>query len=193
MTVRVTINRVCDRCQKPFEGEQIEYGDKLPEYDRSKLTLTRETTNGKTGEVEEKILLCLSDLCPQCEGVVDKAVAKLRMDPVESKSKSKASKALSKDDRRAKAAEVAKLAAAAASSVEEEELSDPPDPTPSPCATPMKSSPTSEPTSEPEPEPEKEDEGDKSDTAAPDDSVFRPDPVPPPKEEELPEEEDPPF
>lgn len=189
MTVRVTINRVCDRCQKPFEGEQIEYGDKLPEYDRSKLTLTRETTNGKTGEVEEKILLCLSDLCPPCEGVVDKSVAKMRMDPVESKPKAK-SKA--KDDRLAKAAETAKLAAAAAKAANsngvEEELSDPP----SPCATPMKSSPTSEPEPEKADEPKKAEEGD-NDAAAPDDSVFRSDPVPPPKEEEIPEEEDPPF
>ena len=67
MTVRVTINRICDRCQKPFEGKQFEYGgEELPEYNRSKLVLMQETVDNKTGEVTEKVLVSYTDLCETC-------------------------------------------------------------------------------------------------------------------------------
>jgi hypothetical protein len=133
MTVRVTINRVCDRCQKPFEGGQYEYGDTLPEYDRSKLVLTREHIDGKTGEVTEKVLMSLSDLCPQCDGVVEKAVHKLRMDPSPKKDSEQKDSEQKDSDRLAAAKETAAKAAKEAKAKKKaEEAAPPPEPEPTP-------------------------------------------------------------
>ncbi len=80
MTVRITVNRICDRCYRPFDGIQLEQGDSIPEFDRTHYVMTSEHIDGSTGEVIEKTLIDYSDLCDPCEGVVEKAVAKLRMD-----------------------------------------------------------------------------------------------------------------
>jgi hypothetical protein len=80
MTVRITLNRICDRCFRPFDGLQLEQGDKLPEFDRTHYVLSSEHVDGKTGEVTSKTLIDYNDLCESCDGVIEKAVAKLRMD-----------------------------------------------------------------------------------------------------------------
>lgn len=80
MTVRITVNRICDRCLRPFAGTQHESVDDLPEFEaQDQHILTR--TDRKTGEV--KTLFDYRDLCDSCDGVVTKALAKLRMSRVE--------------------------------------------------------------------------------------------------------------
>ena len=87
MTVRITVNRICDRCSRPFDGSQHLEGDKLPEYDRSHYVMTCESVNGETGEVIERKLIDYEDLCESCTGVVEKAVAKLRQEKPSPKAK----------------------------------------------------------------------------------------------------------
>jgi hypothetical protein len=60
MTVRITVNRICDRCLRPYAGTQHESVADLPEFEPTvQHTLTR--TDLKTGEV--KTLFEYQDLC----------------------------------------------------------------------------------------------------------------------------------
>ena len=81
MAIRIVMNIVCDRCMKPFEGKSIEYGDSVPEVERTKLTLVKSALDPKTGETVEEVLFSVKDLCPSCKGVVDKAVETIKMSP----------------------------------------------------------------------------------------------------------------
>jgi len=137
MTLRLTINRICDRCLKPFDGQQIEYGEE-PSFDRSKLSLIRWTSDDKTGEVFEKVLLSYEDLCETCNGVVEKAIHKLRMDPPVPKEDPEPSASetelsdplLEEDTRRSRVAKAAKVAAKAAKEKRDRGIENPPPPPP---------------------------------------------------------------
>lgn len=81
MAIRIAMNVICDRCLKPYEQKNLEYGEAVPEVERKKLIILREgEPDPKTGEVPQEIVLSYQDLCPQCEGVVDKAVSRIKMD-----------------------------------------------------------------------------------------------------------------
>lgn len=71
MAIRLAVHRVCDRCIKPFDEQHIEYGDETPKYDRKQMKVT----------IEDHVVLKFDDLCPDCEGVVEGLVQRLRMEP----------------------------------------------------------------------------------------------------------------
>ena len=84
MTVRITVNRICDRCFRPFGGSQHELGEDPPEFGLKNYTLHTCDVDPKTGEVtDEKVLFNYRDMCDTCDGVFTKALAKLRMTRVE--------------------------------------------------------------------------------------------------------------
>lgn len=70
MSVHVSFNRNCDRCEKPFDQRTLKYEEGLPPIVNSALVLT---DNGKQ-------VFSYSDLCPSCDGVVRKLVKKLLLD-----------------------------------------------------------------------------------------------------------------
>ena len=70
MTVHVSFNRNCDRCEKPFDQRAIKYEDGLPPIETKALVLT---DGGKQ-------VFSYGDLCPTCEGVVRKLVKRLMLD-----------------------------------------------------------------------------------------------------------------
>ena len=81
MAIRIAMNVICDRCLKPYEQKNLEYGESVPEVKRQKLIVLREgDPDPKTGEVPQEVLLSYQDLCPQCEGVVEKAISRIKMD-----------------------------------------------------------------------------------------------------------------
>lgn len=84
MTVRITVNRICDRCFRPFGGSQHELGEDPPEFGLKNFTLNQCDVDPTTGEVtNEKVLFNYRDMCDTCDGVFTKALAKLRMTRVE--------------------------------------------------------------------------------------------------------------
>lgn len=70
MSVHISFNRICDRCEKPFDLRSIRYEDGLPAVDPKLLTLT---DGGKQ-------VFSYADLCLTCEGVVRKLVKRLMLD-----------------------------------------------------------------------------------------------------------------
>jgi hypothetical protein len=70
MSVHVTFNRNCDRCEKPFDQRILKYEEGLPPIEAKALVLT---DGGKQ-------VFSYADLCPTCEGVVGKLVRRLKMD-----------------------------------------------------------------------------------------------------------------
>ena len=70
MTVHVTFNRNCDRCEKPFDLRTVKYEEGLPPIESKALVLT---DGGKQ-------VFSYSDLCPSCEGVVGKLLKRLMLE-----------------------------------------------------------------------------------------------------------------
>lgn len=70
MTVHVSFNRVCDRCEKPFDMRTIKYEEGLPPVETKALVLT---DGGKQ-------VFSYADLCPTCEGVVRKLIKRMTLD-----------------------------------------------------------------------------------------------------------------
>lgn len=70
MSVHVSFNRNCDRCEKPFDMRSIKYEDGLPVVETKTLVLT---DGGKQ-------VFSYADLCPSCEGVVGKLIKRLMLD-----------------------------------------------------------------------------------------------------------------
>lgn len=70
MAVHVSFNRICDRCEKPFDVKTIKYEEGLPPIKSEALVLT---DGGKQ-------VFSYVDLCHSCEGVVRKLVKKLLLD-----------------------------------------------------------------------------------------------------------------
>lgn len=71
MAIRIALHCVCDRCQKPFEEQNIEYGQELPKYERKEMKLT----------LGDHVVLSFHDLCPDCRNVVDGFIKRIRLDP----------------------------------------------------------------------------------------------------------------
>jgi hypothetical protein len=70
MTVHVSFNRNCDRCEKPFDMRAIKYEEGLPPLETKALVLT---DGGKQ-------VFSYADLCPTCEGVVRKLLKRLMLE-----------------------------------------------------------------------------------------------------------------
>lgn len=70
MSVHVSFNRNCDRCEKPFDLRTLKYEEGLPPIEVKALVLT---DGGKQ-------VFSYADLCPTCEGVVGKLVRRLLLD-----------------------------------------------------------------------------------------------------------------
>jgi hypothetical protein len=56
---------------KPFDEQHIDYGSDTPQYDRKQMKLVS----------GDHVVLKFDDLCPDCEGVVEGLVQRLRMEP----------------------------------------------------------------------------------------------------------------
>lgn len=103
MAIRIAMNVICDRCIKPYEQKNLEYGEDVPEVLREKLVLRRESEpDPKTGEVKEVVLFEYNDLCPSCRKVVDKAIQKLKMEPQPPKKKNGVKTTVKKEDKKGK-------------------------------------------------------------------------------------------
>jgi hypothetical protein len=70
MSVHVTFNRNCDRCEKPFDQRILKYEEGMPVLEAKALVLTD----------DGKQVFSYTDLCPTCVGVVRKLVNKLLLD-----------------------------------------------------------------------------------------------------------------
>lgn len=80
MAIRIAMNVICDRCLKPYEQKTLEYGEAVPEVARKKLIVMHEGYPDSKGEIKQDVIVTYEDLCPQCEGVVEKAISKIKMD-----------------------------------------------------------------------------------------------------------------
>jgi hypothetical protein len=79
MTVRVTFNQSCDRCERPFNQKVLKAGDKVPEIKSKGYTLYATTTVDGTTTPAAKPLIDFTDLCDGCREAVDKLVERIAL------------------------------------------------------------------------------------------------------------------
>lgn len=77
MAIRITSYQVCDRCQKPYAEEHLEYLERIPEYKRKALRLTD----------ADKEIFSFQDLCDDCDRVVDGLIKKIKLESEPKKTK----------------------------------------------------------------------------------------------------------
>lgn len=77
MTIKVAVHRVCDRCQHPFDTSSLKYGEDLPKFETKQIACTY---HGPEGKGEDKILFLYSDLCADCDRIVDGYIKRIRME-----------------------------------------------------------------------------------------------------------------
>ncbi len=90
MAIRVAVNRVCDRCMRPFDIQNVEYGTAVPSFERTPMKLVR----------GDHVVFEYSDLCTDCTTAVDNyldKIDKVRLDSEKRKKRGEKEKDRDKD------------------------------------------------------------------------------------------------
>lgn len=85
MAIKVAVQRICDRCQHPFDESSLKYGDELPKFQTKSLAAVLH--DGPKGSGTDKILFAFEDLCLDCDRIVDGYIRRIRMEEVEEPAK----------------------------------------------------------------------------------------------------------
>jgi len=89
MTVRVTFNQTCDRCERPFQSKQLKPGETVPNLKSRGYIMWSTTTVDSTTEQSKKPVVCFEDLCDGCREAVEKMIGRIRLDQKKSPTKAR--------------------------------------------------------------------------------------------------------
>jgi hypothetical protein len=83
MTVTVSVQATCDRCQKPFEEQRVKQGEEIPTIARNHVIAVHTGPEDENGNLKQ--VFRFDDLCPKCADVVDKEIKRIRLEKEEKK------------------------------------------------------------------------------------------------------------